>query len=111
MIETLYKTETPVRGESECYVLVLTSRASTGRKIYAFMQEHGQWDETLESFAYKVDSIGASDTLTRDEGLALYEEAKHRLSSKGFVHAFQPDFVRNGPQNYRYYAAEEAVPA
>jgi|GEM_PF-6035128 hypothetical protein len=109
MIETLYKTETPVRGESECYVLVLTSRASTGRKIYAFMQEHGQWDETLGSFAYTVDSIGASDTLTHEEGRALYEEAKSNLARKGFVHAFQPDYVRKGPQNYRCYATEEAV--
>ncbi len=109
MIETLYKTETPVRGESECYVLVLTSRASTGRKIYAFMQQHGQWDDTYQRFVYTIESIGASDTLSHQEGQALYEEAKRKLARNGFVHAFQPDCVRKGPQNYRCYAAEEAV--
>lgn len=111
MIETLYKTESPVRGVSECYVLVLTSRASSGRKVYAFMQEHGQWNDELQSFVSSVDTIGESDTLSHQEGLALYEDAKQKLARAGFVHAFRPDCVRKGPQNYQLYTIEEAVPA
>jgi hypothetical protein len=41
MIETIYKTEKPGRGFSECYVLVLTSRPASERKVYGFMEEHG----------------------------------------------------------------------
>lgn len=111
MIETVYKTDSPVREVSECYVLVLTSRAASGRKVYAFMQEHGQWNDELQRFVYTIDSIGASDTLSHQEGLALYEEARRKLAQAGFVHAFRPNCIRKGPQTYERYAAAEAVPA
>jgi hypothetical protein len=48
MIETVYKTPTPEKGKSECYVLVLTSRAASGGSVYAFMEEHGQWNDDLQ---------------------------------------------------------------
>lgn len=106
MIETFYRTESPTRGQSECYVLVLTSRAASGRKVYAFMQEHGQWNDEQQRFVHTVQSIGTSDSLTFAEGQALYEQARHQLATAGFVHAFRPDFVRKGPQNYQRYHAE-----
>lgn len=111
MIETLYKTDAPVRGVSECYVLVLTSRASSRHKVYAFMQEHGQWNDEHQRFIYTVDSIGTAETLSSQEANAFYEEAKRKLAQAGFIHAFRPDCVRKGPQNYRRYIAEETVPA
>ncbi|MDR3742064.1 MAG: hypothetical protein P4L40_23845 [Terracidiphilus sp.] len=109
MIETIYSTDSPVRGESECYVLVLTSRASSGRKSYAFMLEHGQWNDEHERFVFTVESVGTGDVLSHQEATSLYEDAKRRLAQSGFVHSFRPDCVRKGPQNYRRYAATEEV--
>jgi hypothetical protein len=52
MIETFYRTQTPEKGKSECYVLVLTSRAASNGKVYAFMEEHGRWSDDLQQFIY-----------------------------------------------------------
>ena len=54
MIETLYRTPTPEKGKSERYVLVLTSRAASAGRVYAFMEEHGQWNDDLQRLAYRV---------------------------------------------------------
>lgn len=91
MIETLYKTQTPSKGQSECYVLVLTSRAASGGKFYAFMEEHGQWIDDLQRFHYKVNAIHADEPLTYQHARGMYETAKHNLASKGFIHSFSAD--------------------
>jgi hypothetical protein len=91
MIETLYKTPTPEKGKSECYVLVLTSRASSGGSVYAFMEEHGQWNEDLERLLYRVHDINADERLTYQHARGLYEGSKRRLAQLGFVHSFVSD--------------------
>lgn len=111
MIETLYQTDQPVKGVSECYVLVLTSRASSGRKVYAFMQEHGQWNESHGRFICEVDAIGTGEALSHQEALALYEEAKRNLASRGFVHSFLPEDKRKAPRTDHRSPALETVPA
>ena len=94
MIETLYKTHTPEKGKSECYVLVLTSRVSRGGKVYAFMEEHGNWSDDLQRFIYKVKSINAEEQLTYEHARTMYESARRDVIGKGFVHSFGPDGVR-----------------
>lgn len=94
MIETLYKTHTPEKGKSECYVLVLTSRVSRGGKVYAFMEEHGNWNDDLQRFSYKVKSIHTEEQLTYEHARSMYESARGSLIRKGFVHSFGPDGVR-----------------
>ncbi len=111
MIETFYQTDQPVKGVSECYVLVLTSRASSGRKVYAFMQEHGQWNDQHGRFIYEVDTIGTGETLSHQEALALYHEAKRELAERGFVHAFLPDDKRKAPRTDPRSPSRETVPA
>lgn len=111
MIETLYQTDQPIKGVSECYVLVLTSRASSGRKVFAFMQEHGKWNEQHGRFIYEVDAIGTSETLSPEEAFTLYHEARRTLAERGFVHAFKPTDKRKDPRIQRRAAAQEAVPA
>jgi hypothetical protein len=111
MIETFYKTETPVRGSSECFVLVLTSRASSGRKAYDFMLERGQWNDEHQRFVYVIESASTGESLSHEQATSLYENAKRRLAQQGFVHAFRPDCVRKGPQNYRCYADEQVLTA
>jgi hypothetical protein len=111
MIETLYQTDQPVKGKSECYVLVLTARPSTRRKVYTFMREHGKWNDEFGRFLYEVDSIGASENLTHEEASALYDTARHELTSRGFVHSFRPDFQRKTPHTEHKHAALEAVTA
>ena len=96
MIETLYKTQTPEKGRSECYVLVLTSRAASGGKFYAFMEEHGQWNDDLQRFLYRVNSIHADEPLSYQHARGIYDTAKTNLASKGFVHCFS-GAVRNEP--------------
>lgn len=88
MIETLYKTQTPEKGRSECYVLVLTSRVASGGKFYAFMEEHGQWNDDLQRFTYRVNSIHADEQLSYQHARGIYETAKTNLARKGFVHCF-----------------------
>jgi hypothetical protein len=97
MIETIYKTEKPERGFSECYVLVLTSRPASERKVYGFMEEHGHWDDTLERFVYAVDSINTEDKLTYEQALAMYDTAKRKLTQRGFIHSFVQDYSRKKP--------------
>ena len=69
MIETLYKTSKPEREKSECYVLVLARRTGDGKGLYAFMEEHGQWDDSAQRFLYQVMSIEIEDELTRQRAL------------------------------------------
>ena len=90
MIETVYKTATPEKDKSECYVLVLTSRASSGGSLYAFM-EHGQWNNDLKRLLYKVRSINTDERLTYQHARGLYEMSKRPLAQMGFVHCFASD--------------------
>jgi hypothetical protein len=94
MIETLYKTHTPEKGRSECYVLVLTSRVSTGGKVFAFMEEHGQWNDDLQRFSYRVSSINTEEQLTYEHARGMYENSRRNLARKGFVHCFSVDGSR-----------------
>ncbi len=97
MIETLYKTATPEKDRSECYVLVLTSRVSTRGTAYVFMQEHGRLDSELGRFRYTVTNINTDERLTYEQAKSLYENAKRDLARIGFVYAFDPTAVRNMP--------------
>ncbi len=97
MIETVYKTQTPEKGKSECYVLVLTSRVARGGKVFAFMEEHGQWDEELQRFRYRVKSINTEEQLSYDHALGMYQTARRNLARKGFVHCFSFDGARKEP--------------
>jgi len=109
MIETLYKTQTPEKGKSECYVLVLTTRAASGGKIYAFMEEHGQWNNEMQRFLYKVKSISTEEQLSYEHARGMYENAKGNLVRMGFVHCFGPDGVRKEPASGQVPQAESAV--
>ena len=91
MIETLYKTHTPEKGRSECYVLVLTSRASRGGKVFAFMEEHGQWHEEMQRFIYRVSSINTEEHLSYEHARLMYENSRRSLARRGFVHCFSLD--------------------
>jgi hypothetical protein len=97
MIETLYKTPTPEKGKSECYVLVLTSRAASGGSVYAFMEEHGQWNHDLQRLLYSVHFINTDERLTYQHAHGLYETSKHRLARLGFVHSFVSEGRRKKP--------------
>jgi len=94
MIETLYNTQSPEKGKSECYVLVLTSRVSTRGTAYIFMEEHGHWDDNLQRFRYSVNSINTDEELTYKRALDLYEIAKCNLARKGFIHSFATEPTR-----------------
>lgn len=107
MIETLYKTSEPEREKSECYVLVLARRTGDGKGLYAFMEEHGQWDELTQRFAYQVMSIEIEDELTHQRAVDLYENAKLRLARRGFVHSFLMDYRPISPQPDRLSLAEQ----
>jgi hypothetical protein len=106
MIETLYKTETPEKGRSECYVLVLNSRPASQRKVYVFMEEHGHWDPHFDRFIYEVNSISTDTGLTQQEAFAMYNTAKKKLSLGGFIHSFRPDFNRKKPNAYQLFDTE-----
>lgn len=97
MIETLYRTGSPEKGKSECYVLVVTPRVGTRRDSYSFMKEHGRWDDHLDRFVHQVTSINTEEGITHQRALALYETAKHELAQEGFVHSFVLDFRRKSP--------------
>jgi hypothetical protein len=109
MIETLYKTSMPEREKSECYVLVLARRTGDGKGLYAFMEEHGQWDDSAQRFLYQVMSIEIEDELTVPRALTIYDDAKHRLAQRGFVHSFVMDHRPRGPQADRLPAAEQVT--
>ena len=91
MIETLYRTSTPEKDKSERYILVLTSRAATGGKVYAFMEEHGRWNDDLQRFVYEVNSINTDEQLTFQQASSLYEASKRNLADKGFLYSFSID--------------------
>ncbi len=109
MIETLYKTGKPEREKSECYVLVLARRTGEGQGLYAFMQEHGQWDDSAQRFYYQVMSIEIEDELTRQRALAIYDDAKLRLAQQGFVHSFVMDYRPKSPEADRLPVAVQAT--
>lgn len=109
MIETLYKTPTPVRGKSECYVLILTSRAGSSGNNYAFMEDHGQWNDDFKQLLYRVHSINADERLTYQQARGLYEISKHRLAQLGFTYSFGSDGRRNEPNSSRVRQPEAAV--
>jgi hypothetical protein len=109
MIETLYKTQTPEKGRSECYILVLTSRAASGGKFYAFMEEHGQWNDDLQRFVYRVNSIHADEQLSYQHARGIYDTARRNLAGKGFVHCFASDGMRKEPCSDQPTESEVAV--
>jgi hypothetical protein len=109
MIETLYKTSKPEREKSECYVLVLARRTGDGKGLYAFMEEHGQWDDGAQRFLYRVMSIEIEDELTRQRARAIYDDAKQRLAQRGFVHSFVMDYRPRDPRADPLPAAEQAT--
>ena len=109
MIETLYKTETPENGSSECYVLVLTPRPASGRKVYSFMEEHGKWDDSLNRLIFTVTSISAEGEMTHEEALSMYNDAKRKISQRGFIHAFMPGYTRKMPHAYQLFQPESAT--
>jgi hypothetical protein len=109
MIETLYKTGKPEREKSECYVLVLARRTGGGQGLYAFMEEHGQWDDHSQRFLYQVMSIALEDELTHQRALAIYHDAKQRLAQRGFVHSFVMDYRPRSPQADQLPVAEQAT--
>ena len=109
MIETLYKTGKPEREKSECYVLVLARRTGDGQGLYAFMEEHGKWDDGTQRFLYKVMSIEIEDELTRQRALAIYDDAKRRLAQRGFVHSFVMDYRSKSLQADQFPALEQAT--
>ena len=99
MIETLYKTPTPEEGKSERYVLVLTSRAASAGRVYAFMEEHGQWNDDLHRLVYTVNSINTDEQLTYQHARGLYEMSKGRLAQMGFIHSFASNGVSKEPHS------------
>jgi hypothetical protein len=109
MIGTLYKTGKPEREKSECYVLVIARRTGDGQGLYAFMEEHGQWDDGTQRFLYQVMSIEIEDELTHQRALAIYDDTKQRLAQRGFVHSFVMDYRSKSPQADRLRVAEQAT--
>lgn len=109
MIETLYKTQSPEKDKSECYVLVLTSRVSTRGTAYIFMEEHGTWDCELHRFRYTVKSINADESLTYEQALGLYEKAKQDVARIGFIHSFAPGALRKAAGSGRVSEQELAT--
>ena len=107
MIETLYKTTEPEREKSECYVLVLARRTGDRKDLYAFMEEHGRWDDGTQRFGYQVMFIEVEDELTRQRALDLYEDAKQRLARRGFVHSLVMDYRPMSPQADKLSLAEQ----
>jgi hypothetical protein len=101
MIETVYRTETPEKRRTECYVLVLTARPASEGKVYVFMEEHGWWDDGLGRFLYEVTSISADSDLTHQKALGMYDLAKKRLAQRGFIHTFVQDYARKKPREYQ----------
>jgi hypothetical protein len=97
MIETLYKTSLPEKEKSECYVLLLTSRLARGRRVFAFMEEHGKWNDSLMRFLYEVKSVSAEEGITYDDALNMYKTSKGNLAQLGFVYSFIPDCPRKAP--------------
>jgi hypothetical protein len=92
MIETLYKTETPEKERSECYVLVLTARPASENRAYVFMEEHGRWDGDFNGFIHEVASIDTEGMLSREEAFARFHSAKERLAQRGFIHVVNASF-------------------
>jgi hypothetical protein len=91
VIETLYKSGTPERGKSECYVLVLASRAGSNGKAYLFMEDHGYWDDSLQRFVFHANSVVADKDMTCKLARGMYEVAKCYLVDQGFIHSFAPN--------------------
>jgi hypothetical protein len=109
MIETFYKTPTPEKGKSERYVLVLTCRAASAGRVYAFMEEHGQWNDDLERLVYRVHSINTDEQLTYQHARGLYEMSKNRLAQMGFIHSFASNGVSTAPHSDQIPNPEPAI--
>jgi hypothetical protein len=109
MIETLYKTTLPEKGKSECYVLVLTSRLASGRRVFAFMEEHGKWNNSLMRFLHEVKSVSAEEGLTGEDALKMYKSSKENLAKLGFVHSFVPDCCPTIPAAELHHESELAT--
>jgi len=109
MIETLYKTDRPEKGKSECYVLVLTPKPGSGDRVYSFMEEHGRWDGAVGRFLYEVNQIVTEEELTCENALALYNAAKWNRLNQGFVHSFAAGSFRKRPDGNRLFEFEMAT--
>jgi hypothetical protein len=109
MIETLYKTDCPEKGKSECYVLVVTPRPASRERCYSFMEEHGRWDETMGRFIYEVKQIVTDEELTYENAVTMYNASKKDLLNKGFVHSIVQGCLRKEPSAYELFQFECAT--
>jgi hypothetical protein len=66
---------------------------------YSKLEEHGQWDDDLQRFHYRVKSINAEEQLTYHHARNMYETAKGNLARKGFVPSFTPNGPRKEPHS------------
>jgi len=109
MIETLYKTDCPEKGKSECYVLVFTPRPASGDRCFSFMEEHGRWDGDVQRFIYEVKRIVTEEELTCENALTMYDASKQDLQNKGFVHSIVQGCLRKEPKAYGLFDFECAT--
>jgi hypothetical protein len=109
MIETLYATDCPEKGKSECYLLVLTPRPGSHDRVYSLMEEHGRWDATVKRFLYDVKTIVAEDEMTFEDASAMYNAAKQKLVKRGFVHSFRQGCIRKEPNAHQRFEVDFAV--
>jgi hypothetical protein len=82
MIETLYRPDFPITERSERYVLVLTSRAASGQRRFAFMEEHGKWDESSQRLSIRPVSVHADENLTWEDAHKLYQDTRAHLAHR-----------------------------
>jgi hypothetical protein len=106
MVETLYKTDTPEVGVSECYELVILAEASKGPGGYSFKEIHGWWDDNDKRFINNVVTINPDEDLTWEEAERMYKAARLNRARSGFIHAFSPDYSGQGTNSYERIAID-----
>jgi hypothetical protein len=105
VLETLYKTRTPAIGKSECYELSVKALPGRGKRVFAFREVHGWWDESTKTFIHQSTTIDtAEEGVPIEEAQAMYLKTRTGRARSGFVHSFSPDYCRDKPHNYRLIA-------
>jgi hypothetical protein len=88
MQETLYKTQTPEKDDSEYYEMVILSVPEIQPRRYKFTVMHGWWDEANKQSRATTETICPEDGLSYEEAEEMYNKQKEYLTRQGFIYSF-----------------------
>jgi hypothetical protein len=102
--ETLYKTRTPDRAQSEFYEVVFSARPADCPQLFGVTETHGWWDDKSRRLIHEVRTLNPDEALSFEDAQKMYFECRSNRARGGFVHSFTRNHM--GEEEYQHLQIE-----